>query len=462
MGRQSIERKIRHIVHCSLIDYPSSHHSRPDGEESAMNHIGVRPKEEIIELFASHVSSGKAQFYQMVDLNFVLGKREGPWMWDVTGERRLLNCHCNGGVFNLGHRNPEILKVMKQAVEELDIGNHHLMSEQRALLGEMLAKKTPSEITRTVFGVGGGEAIDFAIKLARAHSKKHKIIYATSGYHGHTGLALAAGSDHFKAPFEPLAPGFMDVPFGDAKAVAKAIDNETAAVLFETIPATLGMPLPPNDFYREVREICDEKDILLILDEIQTGLGRTGKLWCFEHYDVVPDIFAIGKGLSGGIFPITATCYREDLDQFMNEHPFIHISTFGGAEIGCPVAMKVLEMTSELSFLEHVFQISDALRDVFERIKEKYPEILFETRGKGLFMGLRMSDEGYGPLMSIASYNSGVFAVYADNDRSVLQFLPPLIIGEEEVKYIETSMEAAYEYAKQRPDYLALARSLSD
>ncbi|MFW9910689.1 MAG: aspartate aminotransferase family protein [Candidatus Thorarchaeota archaeon] len=426
-----------------------------------MVYTGVKTKEDIIELFAAHVSSGKAQFYQMVDLNFVLGKREGPWMWDVTGERKLLNCHCNGGVFNLGHRHPEILKVMRTSLDELDIGNHHLMSEQRAMLGEKLAENTPSEITRTVFGVGGGEAVDFAIKLARGHTKKHKIVHATSGYHGHTGLALAAGDDHFKAPFEPLAPGFVDVPFGDAEKVAEAIDRETAAVLFETIPATLGMLLPPDDFYQQVREICDEKGVLLILDEIQTGLGRTGKLWGFEHYGIVPDIITIGKGLSGGIFPITATCYREDLDYFMNENPFIHVSTFGGAEIGCPVAAKVLEITSESSFLKHVVQVSDILVEGLEGIREAYSDILVEIRRKGLFMGLKMSDIGYGPLMSIASYNTGVFAVYADNDRSVLQFLPPLTIGKDEIEYIIDSMKNAYEYAKQRPDYLELARNLA-
>ena len=426
-----------------------------------MTQIGLKPKEDIIKLFAAHVSSGKAQFYQMVDLIFVLGKREGPWMWDVSGERKLLNCHCNGGVFNLGHRHPEILKVMRETLEELDIGNHHLMSEQRAMLGEKLAENTPSEITRTVFGVGGGEAIDFAIKLARGYSKKHKIIYATSAYHGHTGLALAAGDDHFKAPFEPLAPGFVDVPFGDANAVADAIDDETAAVLFETIPATLGIPLPQDDFYKQVREICDEKGVLLILDEIQTGLGRTGKLWCFEHYGIVPDIFAMGKGLSGGVFPITATCYREELDSFMNEHPFIHVSTFGGAELGCPVAAKVLDITAQPSFLKKVNKTSDNLASGLETVREEYQDILLEIRRKGLFMGLKMSDPGYGPLMSIASYNCGVFAVYADNDRSVLQFLPPLIIGEEEVQYIVDSMMKAYAYAKERPQYLDLARNLA-
>lgn len=425
-----------------------------------MRHIGVIPKDSVIERFGAHVSSGKVEFYMAFDLGFVLGKREGVWMWDVSEDRRLLNCHCNGGVFNLGHRHPRIVETLRDALSELDIGNHHLISEQRALLGKKLADNTPSEITRTVFGVGGGEAVDFAIKLARGYTKKHKIIYATSGYHGHTGLALAAGDPHFKAPFEPLAPGFIDVPFGNADAVKEAIDDQTAAVIFETIPATLGMPLPPDDFYPQVREICDEKGVLLILDEIQTGLGRTGKLWGFEHYNVVPDIIAIGKGLSGGVYPISATCYREDLDSFMNENPFIHVSTFGGAEVGCIVASEVIDIITEDGFLAHVNMLSDLVTKSLVPLMEKYPDIFLEIRRKGLFMGLKMSDRGYGPLMSIACINNGIFAVYADNDRSVLQFLPPLILGEEDVPYIQESMDKAFKYAQDRPEYVEMARNL--
>ncbi|MFW9847584.1 MAG: aminotransferase class III-fold pyridoxal phosphate-dependent enzyme, partial [Candidatus Thorarchaeota archaeon] len=235
---------------------------------------------------------------------------------------------------------------------------------------------------------------------------------------------------------------------------------ETAAVLFETIPATLGMPLPPDDFYKEVREVCDEKDVLLILDEIQTGLGRTGKLWGFEHYNVVPDIIAIGKGLSGGLYPITATCYREDLDSFMNENPFIHVSTFGGAEIGCVVGAEVLDIVSSEAFLKNVRDLSTSIIDALSPLKEKYPDIFHEIRNKGLFMGLRMSDLGYGPLMSIACINNGIFAVYADNNRSVLQFLPPLILDEKDIPYLTESMDKAFKYAEARPEYVELARSL--
>ena len=426
-----------------------------------MVYIGRLSKEEIIKNYGAHVSSGKVDFYTAIGFDFIIGRREGSWMWDISGEKKLINCHCNGGVFNLGHRHPAVLSVLKEALEELDIGNHHLISEQRAILAEKLVKLCPKEITRVVFGVGGGEAVDFAIKLARGYTGKHKIIYAKGGYHGHTGLALAAGDEHFKAPFEPLAPGFIAVPFGDADAVEKAVDEETAAVLFETIPATLGMPLPPNDFYKEVREICDKEDVLLIFDEIQTGLGRTGRLWGFEHYDVVPDVFVIGKGLSGGVYPISATCYKEELDSFMHKNPFIHVSTFGGAELGCPVALKVLEIVSSETFLEHVNEVADFLGEGLESLRKRHSEVLVEIRQKGLFIGLKMSDDGYGPLMSMASTNNGIFAVYADNDRSVLQFLPPLTIDKSDVSYILERLDKAYEWIKEHPEYLELTRMLS-
>jgi len=423
-------------------------------------YIGRLSKDEIIKNFAANVSSGKVDFYTAIGFDFIMGRREGPWVWDISGEKKLINCHCNGGVFNLGHRHPAVLNVLREALEELDIGNHHLISEQRAILADKLAELSPEEITRVVFGVGGGEAVDFAIKLARGYTGRHKIIYGKGGYHGHTGLALAAGDDHFKAPFEPLAPGFVSVPFGDADSVERAVDEKTAAVLFETIPATLGMPLPPNDFYEKVREICDRKGVLLILDEIQTGLGRTGRLWGFEHYDVVPDIFVIGKGLSGGVYPISATCYKEELDSFMRKNPFIHVSTFGGAELGCPVALEVLEIVSSEMFLEHVKDVANFLGEKLESLRKRYSDILVEIRQKGLFMGLKMSDVGYGPVMSIASYNNGILAIYADNDSSVLQFLPPLIIDKSEASYILERLDEAYKWAKEHPEYLELAREV--
>jgi putrescine aminotransferase len=253
-------------------------------ESTPLKYLGTHNKEEVIDLFARHVSSGKVRFFESAGIDFVLGRREGPYLWDITGEKRLIDCHCNGGVFNLGHRNPEVISTLVQSLQELDIGNHHLISEQRAALASGLAQLTPGEITYIVFGVGGGEAMDLAIKVARGYTGKPKVISAKGGYHGHTGLALAAGDEKYRAPFGPMAPGFIQVLFNDIEALEKAVDDETAAILLETIPATYGMPIPDEGFFPQVRELCDRKGILLIVDEVQTGLGRTGKLWGIEHF----------------------------------------------------------------------------------------------------------------------------------------------------------------------------------
>jgi acetylornithine/succinyldiaminopimelate/putrescine aminotransferase len=225
-----------------------------------------------------------------------------------------------------------------------------------------------------------------------------------------------------------MAPGFIQVPFNDIEALAQAVDEETAAVLLETIPATYGMPIPDQDFFPQVRELCDSKGALLIIDEVQTGLGRTGKLWGIEHFHVVPDIMVIGKGLSGGIYPITATCFREKYEVVFYEDPFIHISTFGGAEVGCPVALKVLEMSSDPAFLNHVEEMASIFAKGFQDLRDKHPEILVGLRQLGLMMGIEMVNEHCGPLFTRAAYDHGVLSVFAGNNPRVAQFLPSLII----------------------------------
>ncbi len=391
-------------------------------------YLSTHGKEEVMHLFARRVSSGKVRFFEAAGIDFALGRREGPYLWDLAGEKRLIDCHCNGGVFNLGHRNPEIIGALVQSLQELDIGNHHLISEQRAALATKLAQLAPGDITYTVFGVGGGEAIDLAIKVARGYTGKPKVISAKGGYHGHTGLALAAGDEKYRAPFGPTSPGFVQIPFNDIEALEKAVDGETAAVILETIPATYGIAIPDEDFFSQVRELCDSTGALLIVDEIQTGLGRTGKLWGIEHFNVAPDIMVIGKGLSGGIYPMAATCFREKYEVVFHEDPFIHISTFGGAEVGCPVALKVLEMSADPAFLSHVEEMASVFSEGFRRLQDQHPEILVGLRQLGLMMGIEMTNEYCGPLFTKAAYDNGFLSVYANNAPRVAQLLPPLTI----------------------------------
>ncbi|MDZ7271579.1 MAG: aspartate aminotransferase family protein [candidate division KSB1 bacterium] len=390
-------------------------------------------KGRIIERFARHVSSGKVEFFSSVGLDFVFGRREGVYVWDVEGRQRLIDCHCNGGVFNLGHRHPRVVAALKAALEELDIGNHHFISEHRGLLAERLAALCPGDLRRVVFGVGGGEAIDTAIKLARAHTRRPTIICAKGGYHGHTGFALSAGDPRYSAPFAPLAPGFVQVPFGDLEALAAAMGQDTAAVLFETIPATLGIVIPPEDYFAGVRQLCDKHGALMIIDEVQTGLGRCGAMWGIDTYGVVPDILVTAKGLSGGIYPMSATIYREHLNPFFHQNPFIHISTFGGAEVGCHAALEVLAIVQEPGFLPHVRRMAELFARGLAELKQRHSAVLVEVRQRGLMMGLKLAHESLGPLLTLAGFRFGVLTIYANNDQSVNQLLPPLTIQESEV-----------------------------
>lgn len=401
-------------------------------------------KEAIIEEFKNYVSPSRVAVYKRMGIQLVPGRREGSYIWDKEG-KRYIDCRTAGGVFNLGHRPPRVIAALHEAMETLDIGDHILMSEYRAALAKRLAELMPGDIRYTFFGASGGEAVDLAIKLARGYTQRPKIISAERAYHGHTGFALAAGSRKFQAPFGPLIPGFMNVPFGDIEALDLAMDDEVAAVILETIPVPGGVLIPPRDYFPQVRELCDRRGALLILDEVQAGLGRTGRLWGIEEYHVVPDIMVLGKGLSGAIYPITATCYREKLESFFEPDPFIHLSSFGGAEPGCVVAMAMLDQITEPGFLEHVKEMGSRFQEGLALLREKYPQILIEVRQRGLLIGLQMVDQDCGPMLTRALGQNGVLTIFAGLDPSVTIIMPPLIVTEEEVDLVLEALDHSYQ-----------------
>lgn len=402
-----------------------------------------KEKQAVIDLFRRHVSSGKADFFQNYGMDLVMGDRDGPYLSDMDGEKRLFNLHCNGGVFNLGHRNRELIDLFTEALGEIDIGNHHLLSRERAVLARAISEHMPGDLSYTVFGVSGGEAVDLAIRVARGTTKRTKIISAKGGYHGHTGLALATGDEKYYAPFGPMPPGFVQVPFGDVDALAAEADDGTAAVIVETVPATLGIVIPPAGYLESLRRLCDERGVLLILDEIQTGLGRTGKLWGFDHFDIVPDIVVLGKGLSGGVCPITATVMREPLESIFHADPFIHVSTFGGAETACRVAMRVLEISSEEKFLGHVNELASAFAHGIGRLREKHGDYLVGFRQLGLMMGLVTKDRLAGPVLSKTAFDNDLLVVFCGNDTAVCQCLPPLVMKLEMVDDVMRKLDHA-------------------
>lgn len=405
-------------------------------------------KRTAINQYKDFVSSGKVRFFEKYGMDFVMGKRSGAYINDLDSKKELINLHCNGGVFNLGHRNTEITDVLKESLGDLDIGNHHLMSRERAELAAMLSELMPGDLNYTVFGVSGGEAIDLALKVARGFTNRTDVISAMGGYHGHTGLALAAGDAKYREPFKSSIPGFKQIPFNDLEALKDVADNNTAAIILETIPATLGIKIPDKEYLQRVRQLCDEYEILLIMDEVQTGLGRTGKLWAFEHFDIIPDIVVLGKGLSGGIYPISATVIRKPLESVFHKDPFIHISTFGGSELGCRVAKRVLEISSSSDFLCNVNIIAGRFNQGFDKLMKNHKGFLIGLRQMGLMMGIEMKDELCGPVLTKAAYDHGLLMVYANNDQSVCQCLPSLTMTIEEVDIVLEKLDKALKSAR--------------
>ncbi|MCU0267155.1 MAG: aminotransferase class III-fold pyridoxal phosphate-dependent enzyme [Acidimicrobiales bacterium] len=379
--------------------------------------------------FATHVNRGKVETFAALGLQLVMGERQGPRFADAFTGEWYWNCHCNGGVFNLGHRNPRVVSAVRDALDHLDIGNHHLVSGFRARVAEQLAATTDGRLPGVVFGVSGGESIDLALKLARGVTGRPGVVSVVGGYHGHTGLALATGDPAYRDPFGPNLPGFVQVPYDDLDAMAATVDDTTAAVILEAIPATLGFPLPSPGYLAGVQQLCRQRGALLVIDEVQTGLGRTGTVWYHAQEGVEPDLVVTGKGLSGGVYPITATLMTAELHGFFDEHPFVHVSTFGGAELGCVAAGEVLDIVDDEAFLARV-------RALGERFETGLAGLPFELRRRGCTMGFKFPNEGDGLAAAAALIGRGVFAVFANNDTSAVQFKPPLILTDDEADEI--------------------------
>src|SRR5574341_962715 len=401
-------------------------------------------QEDLLDTFAAYVSPQKVEMYKLVGWDFIPGRREGIRVWDWDGNRSWIDCRTAGGVFNLGHRPPVIIDALKRGLEETDVGDHMLASGYRARLAKKLAEITPGDLQYTTFGCSGGEAIDFALKLARGYTKKTGVISAVKGYHGHTGFALAA-TDDYGDRYGPLTPGFRKVPHGDFDALAKSVDDDTAGIIMETIPATAGFNVPPDDWYPRIRKLCDETGIVMILDEVQAGLGRTGRLWAYEEWNIVPDIMVLGKGMRAAIYPLSSATYRQPLQSFFDADAFAHLSSAGGSDLGCITAMAMLDGIMAPGFLEHVQAMAERFTQGFAALREKYPASLKGWNQRGLMIGLILADEGYGPRMSRALASRGVIAVFSGFNRHILQLMPPLIIQPSEVDEVLDALDGALE-----------------
>lgn len=406
-------------------------------------------KEEVIEKSIRFWNPDKTRFWQMAGIDLVIDKREGYLLYDMSG-RRLIDLHLNGGTYNFGHRHPELVETLKQALDHFDIGNHWFPSVARTALAESLINISPG-MKYTVFAAGGAEAVDIALKCARYATKRRKIVSIVKGYHGHSGLSVATGDERFSKIFLSDQPDmFVQVPFNDIAAMENALkDNDVAGLIMETIPATYGFPMPKEGYLDACRELARKHGTMYIADEVQTGLMRTGSMWGWQAYGIQPDIMVTAKGLSGGLYPISACLVNERCGEWLNEDGAAHISTTGGAELGCVVGHKVIEMLLRPEVTANVHTVTKFMAAAMKKMMAKHGDIFTGVRQKGVILGLEFNHPEGAVAVSRALYEHGVWAIFSSLDKRVLQWKPGVLLSAELCKEIMERFDAAMPRARE-------------
>lgn len=369
----------------------------------------------------------------------VLRKGRGIKVWSADGKEYL--DFLGGIAVNvLGHCHPKVVvAIQKQAQRLLHVSNlYHI--EPQIKLAKLLV--THSFADKIFFCNSGAEANEAALKLARKYAKDHEghnryeIIAAKNSFHGRTlATVTATGQEKFQKGFEPLMPGFKHVPFDDIEALHSAINKHTCAVLLEPIQAEGGVRIPSESYLKDVRRLCNEHNLLLIFDEVQTGMGRTGKLFAYEHYGMIPDIMTLAKGLGGGV-PIGAMLATEKVAASFQ--PGTHASTFGGNPLVCAAAIATFETLMEDGFiLDHCNRMGNYLQEKLKQIAEALPDKVVNIRGRGLLVGMELPFEGTSVVKSCMDRGMLINCTAGN----VLRFAPPLIVEERDIDKLADVLE---------------------
>ena len=367
-----------------------------------------------------------------------LTRGSGARVWDAEG-REYLDFVSGIAVCGLGHCHPRVVAAIREQAGKLMHCSNLYHIESQALLARMLLEGSP--FGKVFFCSSGTEANEAAIKLARKFARvkhgagRHEIVTAQRSFHGRTlGSLTATGQTKYHKDFGPLLSGFKYVPFNDVAAMEQAVTTETAAVLLEPIQGEGGVHVADKKYLGRVRELCDKVGAILIMDEVQTGMGRTGKMFAFEHFGVVPDAITLAKSLGGG-FPIGALLAKDDVAEVFT--PGTHAATFGGNPLACAASLAVLETMREEGILEHVMNVSRILFNRLEILKKEYPQVT-EVRGRGLMVGIEVRDsrdpcvEAPAKLICSRCADKGLL-VNAVTDTTI-RLLPPFVIGEGEIR----------------------------
>ncbi|MFC7392262.1 putrescine aminotransferase [Scopulibacillus cellulosilyticus] len=382
------------------------------------------------------------------DFSFVEWEDEGAVFRDTKG-KEFIDCLGGYGVYLLGHRHPKVVAAVESQLHRYALHSQELVDPLRGYLSKLVAEITPGDLRYSYFVNCGTEANEMALKLARLHTGKKWFISTVGGFHGKTmGSLSATGKAAFREPYVPLIQQFQHVEFGDADAVEKAIANlqavgETVAgVIVEPIQGEGGVNIPPADYFPRLREICDQYECLLIVDEVQTGMGRTGKLFGVDHYDVVPDIMTLAKAFGGGVMPIGAMVAREHLWEKMEENPFLlGSSTFGGNPLCCAGAIAGIKTILEENIPEQAAEKGEYILNKLKEIQAQFPEIMTAVRGIGLLIGMQFADNDLGFELAKKLFDDNILVGGTLNNARVIRIEPPAVISYEQIDTVLQAIE---------------------
>lgn len=383
---------------------------------------------EIIDLDSKYIM----QTYGRQPIALTHGK--GAVVWDIEGNE-YLDFFAGIAVNALGQSHPKIIETIQKQAEKLIHASNVYFTEEQVKLAKKLSEITVYD--KVFFANSGAEANEGAIKLVRKYTGRGEIISTNNSFHGRTLVAVTAtGQDKYKEPFKPLPTGFKHVNYGDSEAIANAISDDTAAVMLEAIQGEGGIIVPPKNYLKEVEAICLENNVLLILDEVQTGFGRTGEMFAYELFGIKPDIITIAKALGNG-YPIGGFLATDEIASAFDYGD--HGSTFGGNPLGCAVAMTVIETIENEKLVANSKSTGKYLKDKFNELKDKY-EFIVDVRGHGLFLAIELNQE-CGPIVDKMREKGFLINTTGKN---ALRFAPPLLITKEQVDKMIIALDEVF------------------
>lgn len=360
---------------------------------------------------------------------------EGSIIRSLSG-KEYIDCLGGYGIYNCGIKHPKIVAAVRKQLDRMPLSSQELLDPLRAALAEMLGELAPGDLQESFFINNGTDAVEGAMKLARLSTKKSGFISTLRGFHGKSlGSLSLMGKAEYRKAFEPLLDNIHFVPFGDATALEeelkklKLLGTDIAAFIAEPVQGEAGAIVPPDDYFPRVRELCDEYGILLILDEVQTGFGRTGRMFACEHWNVIPDIICLGKAIGGGVMPLSAFMSNKTIWRVLEDHPFIHTSTFGGNPLACVAGIATINVLLSEDLPREAAEKGDYFMKGLSEIQQRHPDHFVDLHGKGLLIGMDFVTPEFGYEVSAGLFTRGVLVAGTLIGIKTIRIEPALTIG---------------------------------